>query len=192
MGTEQTPQPYSGKSPETAYETLRTIVLVLLAAFLVRSFIVQPFVVQGSSMEPTFQDQDYLVVDKIKYRLGNPNRGDIIVFKAPKDTSQNYIKRIIGLPGEKVTIEENSVKINGQALDETYLPESLVGNNADGSFFLEQTLGEHEFFVLGDNRNHSSDSRSWGPLPEGNIVGRAVITVFPFEDFGVIQHENYK
>ncbi len=189
MSTE--PAPYSGKPPESAYETLRTIVLVLLAAFLVRSFIAQPFVVQGRSMEPTFHHQDYLVVDKVKYRLDNPQRGDIIVFRAPEDLSQNYIKRIVGLPGEKVTIENDAVTINDQPLAEAYLPSPARSSLASGRFFLEQTLGPAEYFVLGDNRDHSSDSRAWGPLPSSHIIGRALITVFPVQDFGVIQSPSY-
>lgn len=189
MDTETTP--YSGKPPESAYETLRTIVLVLLAAFLVRSFIAQPFVVQGRSMEPTFHHQDYLVVDKVKYRLDEPARGDIIVFQAPEDLSQNYIKRIVGLPGEKVTIENDSVFINGAPLAEQYLPTAAATDLSSGRFFLEQTLGLGEYFVLGDNRDHSSDSRVWGPLPQRNIIGRVLITVFPVSDFGVIHRPAY-
>lgn len=183
--------PYSGKPPESAYETLRTIVLVLLAAFLVRSFIAQPFVVQGRSMEPNFHHQDYLVVDKVKYRLDNPQRGDIIVFKAPEDMTQNYIKRVIGLPGEKVTIENESVKINDEPLAEQYIPSLTPSDLSSTRFFLEKTLGEHEYFVLGDNRDHSSDSRSWGALPDTNIIGRVLITVFPVRDFGVIKPPEY-
>ena len=171
--------------------TLQAIVWVLLAAFLVRSFIAQPFVVQGRSMEPTFQHQDYLVVDKVKYRLDKPERGDIIVFKSPEDMTQNYIKRIVGLPGETVKIEDNTVSINGTRLEEDYLPDALFDESRNGTFFLEETLGEHEYFMMGDNRDHSSDSRRWGPLPEDNIVGRALITVYPFDDFGLIAHPDY-
>lgn len=187
---QQKSEPYVGQSPETAFGTLQTVVWVLLAAFLVRSFIAQPFVVQGRSMEPTFSHQDYLVVDKVKYRLGNPERGDVIVFKAPEDMTQNYIKRIIGLPGETVKIENNTVSINGEPLSEEYLPEEAFSGQT-GTFFLEQTLGPDEYFVMGDNRDHSSDSRRWGPLPEHNIVGRALITVYPFQDFGLIAHPDY-
>ncbi|MBI4185649.1 signal peptidase I [Candidatus Berkelbacteria bacterium] len=190
MLTEQ--PPYSGKSPETAYETLRTIVFVLMAAFLVRSFVAQPFVVQGRSMEPTFRHQEYLVVDKVKYRLEHPERGDIIVFRAPEDPSQNYIKRIIALPGERVTIQDSTVSINGQRLAETYLNQNVASDDTSGSFFLEKQLGPTEYFVLGDNRNHSSDSRSWGPLPAPNIIGRVLVTVFPLRDFGLIRQPEYQ
>ncbi|MBI2590213.1 signal peptidase I [Candidatus Berkelbacteria bacterium] len=188
------PSPYTGKSPESAYETLRTIVLVLLAAFLVRSFIAQPFVVQGRSMEPTFHHQDYLVVDKITYRLKNPRRGDIIVFKSPEEPTQNYIKRIIGLPGETVIVKNETITINGQTLNEPYI-ETITAQDkltrSPSTFLMEQTLNENEYFVMGDNRDHSSDSRRWGPLPEQNILGRAMVTVLPFSDFELLKTPDY-
>ena len=183
--------PYAGQAPETAYGTLQTTVLVLIAAFIVRSFVAQPFVVQGRSMEPTFDNQDYLVVDKIEYRIGEPQRGDIIVFKAPEDMTQNYIKRIIGLPGETVKIEKSTISIDGQPLAEGYLPANAFDSSRDATFFLERKLSDNEYLVMGDNRDHSSDSRSWGPLPKANILGRALITVYPFNDFGVISRPSY-
>lgn len=189
--TNQTP--YTGKAPESAYETLRFIVLALIAALAVRAFIAQPFVVQGRSMEPTFHSQDYLVVDKVSYRIGEPARGDIVVFKSPEDMSQNYIKRVIGLPGETIRIENQRVSVNGTPLDEQYLSiedqKRIFGSN--GTFSMEQQLGESEYFVLGDNRQHSSDSRRWGPLPRQNILGRAILTVFPFASFGPIERPPY-
>lgn len=187
------PEPYSGKSPESAYETLRFIVLALIAALAVRAFVAQPFVVQGQSMEPTLHSQAYLVVDKVSYRIGNPVRGDIIVFKAPENMTQNYIKRVIGLPGESVRIENERVFVNGAPLDEKYLSLEDQKNLAsgDGSFTMERKLGTNEYFVLGDNRQHSSDSRRWGPLPRKNILGKAIITVYPFTDFGSISRPAY-
>ncbi len=189
----QTPPkpPYTGKAPESAYETLRTIVLVLLAAIAIRAFVAQPFVVQGRSMEPSFHSQDYLIVDKLRYRVGEVKRGDVIVFKAPEDITQNYIKRVVGLPGETVKIENESVFIDGQQLLEPYLDDGLLSRSTTGSFLLETTLGEHEYFVLGDNRDHSSDSRRWGPLPDDNILGKAALNIFPFQDFGLIEAPAY-
>lgn len=184
-----TPQPYKGKAPESAYETLRTIVLVLLSAILVRAFIAQPFVVQGRSMEPSFHSQEYLVVDKLRYRLGEPARGDVVVFRAPEDMSQNYIKRVIGLPGETIMIANNELFINGEQLREPYLDEALKRLHA--TLTLEQTLGNNEYFVLGDNRDSSSDSRVWGALPRENILGKAVLVVFPFADFGLVPAPAY-
>lgn len=182
--------PYTGRAPESAYETLRTIVLVLLAAIAIRAFVAQPFVVQGRSMEPSFHSQDYLIVDKLRYRIDEVKRGDVIVFKAPEDTTQNYIKRVVGLPGETVKVENESIFIDGQQLEEPYLDDSLVSRST-GSFLLETTLGEHEYFVLGDNRDHSSDSRRWGPLPDDNILGKAALNIFPFQDFGLIDSPAY-
>lgn len=158
--------------------------LVLTAAILVRAFIAQPFVVQGRSMEPSFHSQEYLVVDKLRYRLGEPTRGDVVVFRAPEDMTQNYIKRVVGLPGETVTIKGNQLFINGEQLTEAYLDEALEKLN--GNFTLETSLEDGEYFVLGDNRDHSSDSRRWGALPRENILGKAVLVVFPFGDFGII------
>jgi len=179
---------YTGKPSGSTFETLRTIVIVFLLAFLVRSFIAQPFVVQGHSMEPSFHNADYLVVDKVSYRLDHPQRGDVIVFKAPEDPTQNYIKRVIGLPGETVTIKDNLVYVNGKQLTENYTLEKDTSDNPENpNFFLEQKLGDSEYFVMGDNRNHSSDSRRWGPLPQQNIIGRVLIVVFPFSDFGDIR-----
>ncbi|MBI4022750.1 signal peptidase I [Candidatus Berkelbacteria bacterium] len=188
------PTPYTGKNPESAYETLRTIVLVLIAALAVRAFVAQPFVVQGRSMEPSLQNQDYLVVDKLSYRLGEPNRGDIVVFRSPEDPSQNYIKRVIGLPGETVTIQDEQVLINGTPIREEYLSAEDRARllERSGTLFVEETLGGQEYFVMGDNRQHSSDSRRWGPLPRANILGKASLNVFPFSDFGLIPSPPYE
>lgn len=189
---ETPPQPYSGgKSTTSAYETLRTIVLVLLAAFLIRSFVAQPFVVEGRSMEPTFHNADYLVVNKFEYRFGEPQRGDVIVFRAPEDPSQNYIKRVIALPGETVKLSNGSVSVNGQLITESYVAPPSSEDSDSLSFSLEQKLGAGEYFVLGDNRDHSSDSRRWGPLPKANIIGKVDIVVFPLADFGTIDLPTY-
>lgn len=187
----KTPEPYTGKAPESTYETLRTIVLVLLAAFLIRSFIVQPFVVQGQSMEPTFHGQEYLIVNKIGYRLNEPKRGEIIVFRSPVDLSQNYIKRVVGLPGEKVTIKDTQVFVNEKLLREDYTLAEQTLSGAVGKFSTEIQLGSQEYFVLGDNRDHSSDSRRWGTLPKQNIIGKAVLKIFPPTNFGLITRPNY-
>ena len=181
---------YAGRPSESVYETLRTIVLVLITALLIRSFIAQPFVVEGKSMEPTLHNAEYLIVDKIEYRLHPPQRGDVIVFKAPESPDQNYIKRVIGLPGETVTIKDNSVFVNGTLIDEQYIANAKTTpatTTENPSFFLEQKLTATEFFVMGDNRDHSSDSRRWGPLPTKNIIGRAQVVLFPFNDLGLIR-----
>lgn len=177
------PQPYTGKAPESAYETLKTIVLVLLAAFLIRSFIVQPFVVQGKSMEPTLVNNEYLLVEKISYYWQKPQRGDIIVFHAPVDFNQNYIKRVIAVPGETVLLKGTEILVNNKPILENY---TYPGQSFKKE--IEYKLGNDEYFVLGDNRDHSSDSRHWGPLNRQNIIGRAVMSIFPLSTFGLIQN----
>lgn len=159
--------------------------IALIAAVIVigiRYFVIQPFFVKGASMEPSFKDGEYLIVDELSYRLKDPARGDVIVFKYPRDPKQFYIKRIIGLPGEKVEIKDGEVIIhnqenpNGLSLNEEYtrIPDSTVGNRS-------WQLKNDEFFVMGDNRLASSDSRSWGPLQDKFIVGRVFIRAFPFD-----------
>jgi signal peptidase I len=138
----------------------------------IRLFVFEPFFVQGKSMEPNYFSFDYLIVDKISYLFIEPRRGDVIVFKPPFNDKVYYIKRIIGLPGEKVVIENSKIIIynkdhpNGFELKEDY----LQGHYTSG--FKEITLGKDEYFVLGDNREISSDSRSWGPVKRERIVGR--------------------
>src|SRR3989344_3172817 len=153
---------------------LREIVMFVLLAVLVvlpvRAFVAQPFIVDGESMHPTFENANYLIIDEISYRFKEPVRGDVIVFRYPGDPSAFYIKRIIGLPGETVSILRGEVSIarmNGETLT---FPEPYVVSE-DATYTLSTTLGEGEYFVLGDNRPKSSDSRIWGPLPREDIVG---------------------
>lgn len=180
-------KPYMGKGPESTYETLRTVVMVLLAAFLIRSFIFQPFVVQGSSMEPTLHSSQYVVVNKFGYWVGKPERGDVIVFRSPVTPSQNYIKRVIGLPGEKITFDDNKVYVNGTLISENYINIDEPNKKEHE----EVVLKENEFFVLGDNRDHSSDSRRWGVLPKENIIGKAFLSIFPIDTLGLLETPDY-
>ena len=162
------------------FEILKVVILAVIIVLPIRYFIFQPFFVQGISMEPNFQDGDYLIIDEITYRFREPGRGEVIVFKYPKNPSQRYIKRIIGLPGETVEIKDREVIIfdgtENRVLDETrYLSDSLStkGNT-------RVSLGEDEYFVLGDNRDFSSDSRRWGALSRSNITGRVYLRAWPF------------
>lgn len=165
----------------TILEFAEIIIIAGAFGWLVNSFILKPFLVNGSSMEPNFQTNEYVLIDEISYHITQPKRGQVIVFHYPKDTAVYFIKRIIGLPGETITIANNKVyvsdPITGKAtqLDESaYLPES---NRTIGNFIT--TLGPNEYFVLGDNRNASSDSRTWGAVPKNDIVGRVFLS-FPF------------
>ncbi len=168
-----------------------TISLAIIIPF--RLIIAEPFVVSGSSMLPNFHDRDYLIVNRLTYREHLPKRGDVIVMKYPKDNRQYFIKRIIGLPGESVSLVNGKVKISnannpaGFVLEESYLPAETPTLGKPGP----TTLGSEEYFVLGDNRTASSDSRVWGILPKSDIVGKAWLRVFPFKTFGFIPSASY-
>lgn len=176
------------------WDLIKILALALVIIIPFRMFIAEPFVVSGSSMLPNFHDGDYLIIDRISYHQHEPQRGDVIVLKYPRDPRQYFIKRIIGLPGEKVKLENGYVVIYNQEHPEGFrLREPYLTNQAQtiGSQAIT-TLGEGKYFVLGDNRTGSSDSRVWGVLPRENIVGRAWVRVFPANNFGVVEHENYE
>jgi len=162
------------------FEVIKIVILAVVIVLPVRYFLFQPFFVQGISMEPNFENGDYLIVDEISYRFREPERGEIIVFKYPKNPTQRYIKRIIGLPGETIEIKEGQVIIldedGNQALDES----EYLSENIETSGNIRVSLSEDEYFVLGDNRNFSSDSRRWGVLPEKYIVGKVYVRAWPF------------
>lgn len=170
----------------TFVEILRFSVIALLIVIPIRTFIAQPFIVSGASMAETFHTGEYLIVDQISYHLNNPKRGDVIVFRYPKDPSKFFIKRIVGLPGETIKIEDATVTItntehpDGLILNEPYIKSMRSGN------FIEETLGDREYFVMGDNRDESSDSRMWGVLQEERIIGRAFLRLFPPSTVGVL------
>jgi signal peptidase I len=160
------------------WELTRFVLSVLLIVIPIRVFIAKPFIVSGASMYPTFKDSEYLIIDELSYYLRPPERGEVAIFKFPKDESKYFIKRIIGLPGETITVKNNQVTIKtatGQTekLAEPYLKEAF--KSAD----TELTLGPKEYFVMGDNRDVSYDSRAWGALPQNLIAGRAFIRLFP-------------
>jgi signal peptidase I len=161
------------------------IIIFMLVIIVLRLFVIDPFLVNGSSMEPTFEDGDYVIVDKLSYHLHAPGRGDVIVFDAPTNDGRYFIKRVIGLPGERIVVDGLSTTIyntenpNGFAASETYV--RFPSNRRT-----DTTLKSDEYFVMGDNREVSSDSRIWGPLKTSAIEGRAVLRLLPFKDFGVM------
>lgn len=172
-------------------EFLKTVAIIVIIAFFVRFYLIQPFVVEGSSMEPNFHSGEYLLVDKVSYRFRDIKRGEVIVFHPPSRPNLNYIKRIIALPGDNVQIKDGEISVNGARLDEPYISggETLIRNSFAAN--LTQKLGRDEYFVLGDNRDHSSDSREIGAVPRHNIVGRAWLVVFPIRYFGLVLNPRY-
>lgn len=166
------------------WEIIKFAVIAFIVVVPIRVFIASPFIVSGSSMDPSFATGNYLVVDEISYRLEKPERGDVVVFKYPKDPSKFFIKRVIGLPGETVEIKDGNVFIvnksfpGGFTLSEPY----IKFPKADSMVI---TLGDTEYFVMGDNREASSDSRVWGPLDEQFITGRAFLRLFPLNGLGL-------
>ncbi len=162
---------------EFSYEFLKTTIFVILVAVFFRYFLIQPFVVVGESMEPNFHDKEYLVIDKLSYRFREPRRGEVVIFHPPQNNRESYIKRIIGLTGEKVEIKEGSVYVNDKLLEESYIWKDT--NKAFSEQNMITKLDEDEFFVFGDNRDHSSDSREIGPVPKNNLQGRVVVVLLP-------------
>jgi len=160
------------------WELIKFAILALLIVIPIRIFIAQPFIVNGNSMVPTFEHSEYLIVDEISYRLSAPERGDVIVFRYPRDRSKFFIKRIIGLPNDTVIIEGSQITIKNDGVPDGFLiDEPFVKNKSTN--FLETTLGDNEYFVMGDNRTASSDSRIWGPVERKEIVGRVVLRLIP-------------
>ncbi len=177
--------------PETKDHFWRTIIVFILIVAGLRLFVIDPFLVHGSSMDPTFRDGNYVIVDKLTYALSNPKRGDVIVFKAPTEDGRYFIKRIIGLPDERVVVDGSVVQIynteypNGFVIYEPYV-EFESGRKAD------RTLKSDEYFVMGDNREVSSDSRSWGALKETAITGRALIRLLPIQSMSILPGSQIK
>lgn len=150
-------------------EFIKALVVSVVLAFIIRYLVVQPFKVQGASMEPSFYANDYLIIDELTPRFAAYQRGDVVVFK---HNSSFYIKRIIGLPREKIEIKDSKIYVNSLVLNENYLTKKTTG-------VIDITLEKDEYFVLGDNRNASSDSRSWGGLDKSLIVGRVWLRLLP-------------
>ena len=166
-------------------ELLETILFTLLIYFLVRFFLFENYKVVGNSMAPTLENGQFLVVNKLGYRLGEPQRGDIVVFQDPRDPARKLIKRVIALPGEVVEIQHGEVHINGQKLDESYV-------NGPGRYSVPATpIPAGQYYVLGDNRSNSSDSHSWGTLDGESIVGKAWLSYWPPQLWGFVPHEVY-
>lgn len=171
----------------SSWEVVKTIVIAGSAVFLIRTFLFQPFLVSGASMEPNIRQSNYLIIDELTYRFREPERGDVVVFRYPNEPKTFYIKRILGLPGEEVDVERGRIAIDGDDIDESaYLGAAKTFGNA------HMKLGAGEYFVAGDNRANSYDSRAWGPLDRNLIVGRALLRLYPLTAIGVIPGETYE
>ncbi|MBI2600925.1 signal peptidase I [Candidatus Daviesbacteria bacterium] len=168
---------------------IQTVVVFGAIFALIYLFVAQPHKVSGLSMFPTFNNGDYILTDKLTYRFNQPQRGDVIVLKNPRDESQDFIKRIIGLPGETIKIANDKVLINGKVLEEDYLPNRTT--TPSGNFLGEDDLikiPENHYMVIGDNRPHSSDSREWGGVTKQEIIGKVLFRYWPPQSFGLIKH----
>jgi len=189
----------TGKSPwlrstgEFILEIIKVVVISLAIIIPVRYFLIQPFYVKGASMEPNFYDHEYLIIDEISYRFSDPERGDIIVFRYPKSPDQYFIKRIVGLPGEQVEIKDGQVYVynkdypEGKTIDENLY---LAADTQTHSSELIQLDGD-EYFVLGDNRTFSMDSRNFGAVPRKYIIGRAWLRGWPINKISVFSTPEY-
>ncbi len=173
-------------------EVVKVVAIVFLSAIIIRTFVFQPFVVEGSSMESNFHNGEYLFIEKVSYKLKSPERGDVVVFRYPRDVRYNYIKRVVGLPGEQVEIKDGVVSIDGKVLKEDYVAtgaKTYVDGKPELNYSI--TLTDHQYFVLGDNRAHSSDSREWGPLDRRFIIGRSALVLYPQSSFRAIASPTY-
>jgi len=185
--TEATPEPISDDSPRSGgarflIDIIETLVLSVIL-FVGINAISARIRVDGSSMEPTLHSGQFVIVNRVGYKFGSPETGDVVVFHFPRDPDQEYIKRIIGLPGDHLRVSDGKVTVNGQILDEPYIAASPRYNG-------DWEVDEDHLFVLGDNRNNSSDSHNWGSVPMENVIGEAFFIYWPPNDWGIITQSN--
>jgi len=163
-------------------DILETLLLSVVLFFLINAVSAR-IKIDGSSMEPNLHHGEFVIVSKINYRIGEPNRGDVVVFDFPRNITQEYIKRVIGLPGEQILIEDGIVFVDGTMISEPYL-------NMAPQYEVEWSVAEGTLFVLGDNRNNSSDSHTWGLVPMNNVIGEALLVYWPPNSWGLINGAN--
>lgn len=185
------------KTGEFFLDIIETVVIALSIFLVVYLFFMQPHQVNGQSMVPNFQSGEYVLTDKISYKMGDPKRGDVVVFHAPESahcpqgTGCDFIKRVLGVPGESIEVKNNSIYVNGEPLSEPYIPSDF--DILPGKFTRDNVvvLGYDEYFVSGDNRPYSSDSRAWGPIRKSDIVGKAFFRYWPPDVAGPIKNLSY-
>jgi len=179
------------KPQEPAYgwvmvrELAETVVLSLVIFLLIRQ-VVQNYRIENHSMEPNFYEGQFVLVNKVAYWLGEPTRGDVVVFHNPRNTNEDYIKRIVGVPGDTVEVRDQTVFINGQPLPEDFPHNPMP----PGEYIGPIVVGDNQLFVMGDNRPNSSDSRVFGPIEQDLVVGQAWLRIWPLTEFGIVQHED--
>jgi signal peptidase I len=177
-------QPAKSNWGNAARELVETVLLTLVIFFMIR-FAIENYRIEGESMEPNFHNGQFLLVNKIQYLLQSPQRGDVVIFRYPLNEKKNFIKRVIGLPGEKVEIRAGKIFVNG-----VRVPEPYPFNFADYDYG-PVTVGPDEYFVLGDNRPYSSDSHSWGMVPTKDLIGKAWVSYWPSDEWGVVPTYSY-
>ncbi len=168
------------------FEVVKVILISLAIILPVRMFLIQPFYVEGASMEPSFYNKEYLIINEITYRFNEPQRGEVIVFKYPKNPRNYYIKRVVALPGETVEVIDGKVYVNNEKIEEEYIEDFSSDNKG------AVVLAEDEYFVLGDNRNNSYDSRRFGPLKEKFIIGKVWFRGWPLDRISTFNLPEYK
>ena len=192
LSTESNPQnpnqPEAGKQPPAAQPGylrlwVRDVLVAVGASFMIITFLYQPVRVEGTSMLPELRDQDRLFINKFAYRFESISRGDVVVFHYPRDPEKSYIKRVIALPGDSLRIDDGRVYVNGQQIDESYVPKRY----RDVRSMPEIVIPQGDYFVMGDHRSISSDSRDFGPVDRELIYGKAAFIYWPADNFGVIR-----
>lgn len=180
------PTPSTPPTEHPLSEIIRFAIIALIIVVPIRMFVAQPFIVSGASMQETFQSGEYLIVDQLTYHFESPERGEVIIFRYPRDLSKFFIKRVIAVPGDTIRIEEDRVTITNEQHPDGFLIDEPYVRSMQPAGVIEETLGDGEYFVMGDNRDFSSDSRAWGVLQEERIIGRAFLRLFPPQDFSVL------
>ena len=174
------------------FELIKMVVIALVIIIPIRYFLIQPFYVKGASMEPNFFDHEYLIIDELSYRLGDPKRGDVVVFRYPNDPKEYFLKRIIGLPGERVKVSEGEIVVyndahpEGFVIKESYIPSDVT---TEGEKIM--SLSNNQYYVMGDNRPNSFDSRRFGPVDENLIVGRTWLRGWPLNRIQIFETPTY-
>ena len=183
------PESLKETKKESLLDFIKFGVIAVIIVIPIRLYVAQPFIVSGASMVPSFESGHYLIIDEISYRFEEPKRGEVIVFRFPPEPSKFLIKRVAGLPGETIQMNGKEVRIKNETHPEGFVWEQGALNSSSESDNLEVTLGSDEYFVLGDNRGESADSRLWGTLKRSFIVGRPLLRLFPVSKFGTFPGE---